>query len=335
MPICIAGMHRSGTSLVARILREATLDLGADADLLPGGDGNPEGHFEHVRFLAINDALLAHAGGTWHSVPPREIAWEHAPARLQEEAARLVATFAGREPWGWKDPRNSLTIAFWRRLVPDLKVVVCVRHPVEVAQSLNARNGLLGPVGVQLWLDYYTRLFAGATADCRLITHYDSYFADPIAETRRLLRFAGLPFSDALTSLPRSELRHSRRTLSDLIDGPVDLGLARDYLSVCSEAGPSFMRLLEADLLGAFGPGPFPGPLGDLAVQLAEHKRDLACWKTHASQLSAALEYTTGERDTLRAQVADLSEQMTWRRHRWANNLAEFLQKLRRFVRRN
>ena len=37
MPLCVTGMHRSGTSMVARLLNVCGLDLGPEADLLPPG----------------------------------------------------------------------------------------------------------------------------------------------------------------------------------------------------------------------------------------------------------------------------------------------------------
>ena len=36
MPICIAGMHRAGTSMVARLLEGCGLDLGGPPDVAAG-----------------------------------------------------------------------------------------------------------------------------------------------------------------------------------------------------------------------------------------------------------------------------------------------------------
>ena len=46
-PICIVGMHRSGTAMVARLLNRCGLDLGP-ADQLEGpNESNPLGYYEH------------------------------------------------------------------------------------------------------------------------------------------------------------------------------------------------------------------------------------------------------------------------------------------------
>ena len=48
-------MHRSGTSMVARLLHDAGLYLGEPADLAEPGIHNPDGYWENLRFVEIND----------------------------------------------------------------------------------------------------------------------------------------------------------------------------------------------------------------------------------------------------------------------------------------
>ena len=50
--ICILGMHRSGTSTVARAVNLLGVSLGEDAKMMPPSPDNPEGYWEHVE---IND----------------------------------------------------------------------------------------------------------------------------------------------------------------------------------------------------------------------------------------------------------------------------------------
>ena len=64
MPVAIAGMHRSGTSMVARLLQQCGLDLGPTDQLLPPRPDNPEGFWEHAAFVALNDDILTAAGGS-------------------------------------------------------------------------------------------------------------------------------------------------------------------------------------------------------------------------------------------------------------------------------
>ena len=61
--ICTLGMHRSGTSLVSRILNLLGVYLGAPHDVSNVGADNPKGYWEHHPIALLNDELLARFGG--------------------------------------------------------------------------------------------------------------------------------------------------------------------------------------------------------------------------------------------------------------------------------
>jgi hypothetical protein len=132
--ICVAGMPRSGTSLVTQLLHRCGLSLGPPEQLMPASVNNTDGFWENLRFVELNERLLAASGGTWLA-PPAAL---RPTPRITAEARSILAQFEGAEPWGWKDPRNALTLPFWKTLLPSMKVLVCVRHPAETASSLVA-----------------------------------------------------------------------------------------------------------------------------------------------------------------------------------------------------
>jgi hypothetical protein len=221
MPLCITGMHRSGTSMVARLLNLCGLYLGPAKDMLPAAADNPEGFWEHRDFLRANDQFLKAAGGTWDSPPPAADGWESGAAfrRPRSEAARLVQRFACHEPWGWKDPRCCLTLPLWRAVLPNLKVLICVRSPLAVAASLWVRAGTSYAESLELWLSYNRRALAATTPSSRVVTHYESYFRDPEAELRRVLRSLDLSVShvqvrEACTTIKTSLVHHRDWTSS-------------------------------------------------------------------------------------------------------------------------
>src|SRR5262249_51761949 len=45
-----------------------------------------------------------------------------------------------KQPWGWKDPRNTYTLPIWLDVFPHAKVVHVYRHGVDVAHSLRVRQ---------------------------------------------------------------------------------------------------------------------------------------------------------------------------------------------------
>ncbi len=51
--ICIIGMHRSGTSMIARLLNLCGLDLGPPEQLVVPNEFNPPGYFENKNFSLI------------------------------------------------------------------------------------------------------------------------------------------------------------------------------------------------------------------------------------------------------------------------------------------
>lgn len=252
MPVAILGMHRSGTSMVALLLSECGLYLGHEGDLMPPGADNPAGFGENLRFVELNERLLAALGGTWNALPEFGPGWldrdEVAP--LEAEAGHLVQAFAEREPWGWKDPRSSVTFPFWERVAGPLEVVVCIRDPVEVALSLRRRNGVSLDFGLALWLQYNEQIVATTSADSRIVSHYDAYFRPSRRELERIAAFIDLPVDGetveraaarALSSLRSFRLRQPSRRRADL-PAPV----AELYRSLCSEADWDASRELRA-----------------------------------------------------------------------------------------
>jgi hypothetical protein len=243
MPVSILGMHRSGTSMVALLLAECGLSLGDGRDLMPPAPDNRAGFGENVRFVELNERLLTALGGSWDAVPEFGPGWLDRPevTRLERQAAQLVDTFAGREPWGWKDPRSSVTFPFWERVARPLEVVVCLRDPLEVALSLQRRNGLSIDFGLVLWLGYNERIVATTSADSRIVSHYDAFFRSPRRELERIAAFIDLPVDgetlDRAASHALPTLRTYRLSRPYLGGAGLLAAVTELYRGLCAEAG--------------------------------------------------------------------------------------------------
>jgi hypothetical protein len=200
-------MHRSGTSMVAEILRGAGVYLGADEALLPASEFNPHGLFEHRDFVLLNDEILTSLGGAWDRPPTIWLPWARRRLEpLREKARALVDEMGRQRQWGWKDPRNSLTLPFWRTVVPDLRLVICVREPGSVAHSLAARGGHSLQFGITLWAEYNRRLLRLARR-ATVVTVYESYISDREREVTRLLDRLDLPITAAAMAAVDPALR--------------------------------------------------------------------------------------------------------------------------------
>jgi hypothetical protein len=275
MPIGIAGMHRAGTSMVARVLEGCGLDLGGPAHFAPPAPDNRDGYWEDLRFLALNERILDRLGGAWDHPPAPPLGWESS-ADLTAERRDAEALVRGRaEQWGWKDPRTSLTVPFWKSLLPAMKVVVCVRNPLEVADSLRARGYTSERFGLALWEAYHRALDESVDEGFALVTHYQSFLADPRAELERLLDFTGLRPSpavrDAVLASASPASRHQRRTAGEVEASRLTAAGQRLYAALCERSGPVYDQARRREAQAAPGPaaqGP-EAPRG-LAEQLEE-----------------------------------------------------------------
>ena len=143
---------------------------------------------------------------------------------MRAKAQLLTEDFAGRPIWGWKDPRNSLTLRFWQSLLPNLKTVIIFRNPLEVAYSMHKRNGTSYALGLRLWEIYNRRLLADTDSHTRVLTNYAAFFTDPRNELRRIVDFVGLEsgedFAKAV-ALITADRRHTAFTMEQMIDAGV------------------------------------------------------------------------------------------------------------------
>jgi hypothetical protein len=242
MPVAIVGMHRSGTSLLAQMLHRCGVYLGSTDRLLAPRPDNPQGFWEHAGFQQLNEAVLVGLGGGWDAPPPVPARWDQ-DLRLAShatDARHLLDEFAGLEPWGWKDPRTSLTLSLWRELIPDLKVVLCLRNPLEVAVSLRRRDRLAYSAAVGLW-QRYNDAVACTPAAGRIVVAYERILDCAEPELARILRFLGINSSrgtlhDA-ASVRRDDLRHVHLGVRELQQVHCHRSVVELYRRLLSEAG--------------------------------------------------------------------------------------------------
>jgi hypothetical protein len=233
--VCVLGMHRSGTSLVMRMLNVLGLELGPEEHLMRPSDANPAGHWESRPIAEINEDILGRLGGSWAVPPALSPGWERSPelAEPRRQARALIEQdFSGSELWGFKDPRNSLTAPFWRRLLPPMRYVVCLRNPMDVAASLHAREAEPVPLkqGIGLWLTYVSAALANTAGHPRHFVFYEDLMADPDSVIRPLARFvrprgdaSEADLADAVSTALSEGLWHHRSAAANVVDAP-DVG---------------------------------------------------------------------------------------------------------------
>jgi GT2 family glycosyltransferase/glycosyltransferase involved in cell wall biosynthesis len=210
---------------------------------MPAQADNPDGFWEHLGFVAVNDELLNALGGAW-DLPPK-INEDFSDPRLDPvrmKARLLIERFNSAGLWGWKDPRNSLTLPFWQTLLPGMKTLIMVRNPLEVAHSMKERNGTSYSFGLRLWEIYNRRVIETTSERNRLITNYDLFFEDPETELQRITNFIGLSDTETrkAAALVTKRRRHTHFTIDQLIDArvaPEAIELYRGLVTEASQRG--------------------------------------------------------------------------------------------------
>ena len=296
---------------------------------MPARADNPDGFWENLRFVSLNERLLAELGGAWDlppSVPDNFDSPRFNP--LRKEARSLVASFADAALWGWKDPRNCLTFRFWKSIHPKLRAVAILRNPLEMAYSLRKRNGTSLAFGIRLWENYMRCLLAATTPEDRLFTHYDAFFENAGEELGRIAQFIGLFSADtngAARIVARGR-RHSHFTLQQVAEAGISprvIGLYKDLLAeaisqhrmqaTCpdTELGVDSSLPRPGSGMNEFMPG-MTDHIVDFMPEEWANRRDATLDRLqrecdHAVENARRIE---SERDTIRRRFVDLSHQL-------------------------
>lgn len=156
--LLVLGMHRSGTSALTRVVNLLGVDLGTD--LMEAAEGNNErGFWEHQGIVDRHDRLMADLGMRWddpRAMPEDWLAHPATAAARKDLEAILDAEFASAPLWGVKDPRMCRLLPLWRPMLEARGVQVMalhmLRHPLEIARSLERRDGMPRGRALMLWL---------------------------------------------------------------------------------------------------------------------------------------------------------------------------------------
>lgn len=313
--VCILGMHRSGTSLVSRVLNVLGLDLGPEEHLMGPSEANPSGHWESQPISDINDEILLRLGGSWWEPPVFAPGWERSPelAELRSQARDLIqADFSGRNLWGFKDPRNCLTAPFWQQILGPMRYVICLRNPVDVAASLEARNEEPVPFdqGLELWLTYVRATFAATAGHRSQLLFYEDLMADPEPVVARLARFIGheseaaQPEARAAIRVAASEgLWHHRTAVPNVVDASrVPFHVKGLYMALRQFVpGPEGVGIEILDLLAGY------------AADAGRHLAELEADQAELDESRAELEKVREQSLILEREQAALEERLAER----------------------
>lgn len=228
--VCILGMHRSGTSMVSRSLNLLGVNLGEKNKLVGQGKHNQKGFWEYRKITRTQESLLKELGYNWFTPKPLPKKWwerNKVKPYITELKTIVEKDFKGTNLWGWKDPRNSLTLPLWKKLLSKLNMdasyVIVVRNPLEVAASLKTRNKFTYDHSFKLWGLYTLSALLGTFKEKRVIVMYEDFLSDWEKELKVISERLNIPWPEDEEWLKNSmeefitkDLHHNKSSLQEL-----------------------------------------------------------------------------------------------------------------------
>jgi hypothetical protein len=248
-------MHRSGTSALARVLSL----LGAALPKHPMLSAKNEDHWEPLRLVRLNEAMLEEAGSRWDD-------WRaFDPATLGDRLghyqgsikAMLAEEYGGARLLVIKDPRMCRFAPLYMEALRELGIaprfVLLHRNPLAVMASLRKRNGMTPGFAGLLWLRHVLDAIEATRGHPRCCLSYESFLDDwraAAGRTASALDIAWPHDEDAaraeIDSYLSRDLQHHAPTVADLDRDPQVNGWIKEVYR-------ALLRLEQGEDEGAIG----------------------------------------------------------------------------------
>ena len=181
--IIVCGMHRTGTSAVARVVSLLGADL--PKELISPNASNVRGYWEPRAVVRVHDQLLEALGTSSADPLPLPRDWLELSCTQQakaELAGIIESDFSESSLFVVKDPRITKVLPLWLELLDELhvdtRVVIPFRHPLDVAASLKARDNMSLATSLLLYLQSYLNAELSSRGRRRCFVSYDQLLSD-------------------------------------------------------------------------------------------------------------------------------------------------------------
>ena len=224
-PVCVLGMDRSGTSMVASMVHRWGAYGGDETSLRAGNEGNPRGYFENRKMQAfLVERLGAEFWVEGYEQRLRELAEQ---PEVRADALELMDEMSrGGDVWFWKEPLLSVTLPFWEPLWADrVAYLVLVRDPWKCARSWQklslppaVRDRVdLQAAGLLRWQLYMLSILKIVeNGPWSLFIQYEDVLASPGEQARRLAGF--LDGWSRMETTPQERLRGMTEIVEPTLD---------------------------------------------------------------------------------------------------------------------
>jgi len=146
--ILVLGMHRSGTSVVTRLL--SLMGAGLPKTLLGQNEGNQRGHWESRLIIEHHDNVLEELESNWMDYRPlrlNRITQKRRNSYMSDMADLFKSEHSDQNLSVVKEPRICRFTALYIKALEKALIapfcVLVIRNPLEVAASITKRDGLI------------------------------------------------------------------------------------------------------------------------------------------------------------------------------------------------
>ena len=238
-PVVILGMHRSGTTLLTRILSRLGIFMGHKL----------QATHEPIFFRDFDNKLLSIAHAAWDMPLNVSYLLENEDykkriinyMRAEVASLRFLYSYVGfkntwryfgpqKIRWGIKEPRMTILWSLWKEVYSDAAFIFIHRNGTDVAASLYRREktqlNILNPGhwsslrcrclsrAFELWEEYHALFLHHAvdTGECPIhVLSYENLLADPAEEMNKIGEFLGIRFDSELIRKATSNIDSGRR----------------------------------------------------------------------------------------------------------------------------
>jgi Sulfotransferase family len=199
-PIIVGGSHRSGTSLLRRLLNGhprifCPAEIKFFKDLLGQFPNDPLAHGR----LGSSIAALG---------LPQQV-WIDEFGRALVRCYELAAAKNGKPRWADKNPENAINVAHWDRLLSGkMYFVIVVRHPFDILASMaEIRMDKVIPIDVRGRAVHIRKYYESAFAFIEgqhhrsIVLRYEQLVHEPIETLSSLMRLLGDEFRPEMLDL--------------------------------------------------------------------------------------------------------------------------------------
>lgn len=238
-PVVVLGMHRSGTTLLTRILSRLGIFMGHKL----------QATHEPIFFRDLDNEVLSIAHAAWDM--PLNVSYllenDEYKQRIikymisKVSSLKFIYSYVGLKNtwryfgppkirWGIKEPRMTILWPLWKEVYSDAAFIFIHRNGTDVATSLYRREqrflNIVEPGSwyslrcrnlaraFELWEEYHALFLqhVADTGECPIhVLSYENLLADPVKEMNKIGEFLGIRFDSKLIGKATSDIDSSRR----------------------------------------------------------------------------------------------------------------------------